>query len=133
MAAYICAPGFWKFYLLLHSGIASLVTLLFLDLCQVKISKKKLEKAMFKAFAKDGELPIYDPERFFDFCKNASADNVFNFILSSIFSDRHSKDRKELNKKHTVALLYQLCFGLSQRCDSLQKDSGFFPEILPLD
>ena len=88
---------------------------------------------MFKAFVKDGELPIYGPACFFHFCKSASADNVFNFILSSISSDRHSKDRKELNKKRTVALLYQLCFGLSQCCDSLQKDNGFFFEILPLD
>lgn len=85
-----------------------------------------LKKAMFKAFDKDGELPIYGPAHFFDFCKNASADDVFNFILSSISSDGHSKDRKELNNKCTVTLLYQLCFGLSQRCDSLQKDNGFF-------
>lgn len=54
-----------------------------------------LEKALFKAFVKDGELPIYDPAHFLDFCKNVSADNVFKFILSSISSDRHSKDRKE--------------------------------------
>ena len=74
---------------------------------------------MFKAFVKDGELPIYDPERFFDFCKNTTADNVFNFILSSISSDCHSKDRKELSQKGTVALLYQWCLGLLQRCDSL--------------
>ena len=119
MAASICAPGFWKFYLLLHSGIASLLTLLFLDLCQVKVSKKKLviwRRQCSKHLLKMVNFPFVTLKVSLVF---ATADNVFNFILSSISSDCHSKDRKELNQKGTVALLYQLCLGLSQRCDSL--------------
>lgn len=92
----------------------------------LKIEIGHLQKAMFKTFVTDGELPIYDPESFINFCKKASAENVFYFILSSISSDRHSKDRKELNKKRAVALLYQLYFSLSQRCDNLHKDNGLF-------
>ena len=130
-----CAPGFWKFYLLLHSGNASLVTLFFIDLCQVKISKKILiiwRGQCAKHLLKMVNYPFMTLH-VSDFCKNAaSADNVFNFILSSISSDCHSKDRKELNKKHTVALLYQLRFGLSQRCDSLEKDNGFFSKFCHL-
>ena len=85
-----------------------------------------LQKAVFESFVKDGQLPMYDPEHFFNFCKTANAENVFSFILSSISSDHHSKDRHELKKKRTVALIYQLCFGLSQRCDCLQKDNGLY-------
>ena len=55
-----------------------------------------LEKAMFKAFVKDGEAPIYDPERFFDFCKHANADNLFNFILSTISLTATLKTAKNL-------------------------------------
>ena len=86
----------------------------------------QLEKAVFNTFIKERKPPIYEPDQFYSFCKTANAGNVFNFILSSISSDCHSKDRKELNKKRTVAMSYQFCFSLSQRCDSLQKDNGFF-------
>ena len=86
----------------------------------------QLEKAVFNTFIKERKPPIYEPDQFYSFCKTTNAGNVFNFILSSISSDRHSKDRKELNRKRTVAMLYQFCFSLSQRCDSLQKDNGIF-------
>ena len=39
---------------------------------------------------------------------------------------RSAKPGNHLNRKRTVAMLYQLCFSLSQRCDSLQKDNGIF-------
>ena len=87
---------------------------------------KQLEKVVFNTFIKEGKPPIYEPDQVYSFCKTANAGNVFNFILSSISSDRHSKDRKELNKKRTVVVLYQFCFSLSQRCDSLQKNNGIF-------
>ena len=37
---------------------------------------------------------------------------------------RHTKLRKALNKKRCVALIMQLCFGLSQKCDFFQIDNG---------
>ena len=49
----------------------------------------QLEKAVFNTFIKDGKPPIYEPDQFYSFCKTANAGNVFNFILSSISSDRH--------------------------------------------
>ena len=45
------------------------------------------------------------------------------FYCASIFLSKHAVD---MFKKRTVALLYRLCFGLSQCCDNLQKDNGFF-------
>ena len=41
-------------------------------------------------------------------------------------SSRHSEERILLNHKHTVAILYQLCFGLSQKCNFFQEDNGLF-------
>lgn len=65
-----------------------------------------LKKVMFKVFDKDGELFIYGFVYFFDFCKNVSVDNVFNFILFLIFFDGYFKDCKEFNNKCIVILLY---------------------------
>ena len=56
----------------------------------------QLEKAAFNTFIKEGKPPIYTPDQIYSFCKTANAGNLFNFILSSISSDRHSKDRKEI-------------------------------------
>ena len=47
-------------------------------------------------------------------------------------SNRHSKDRIELNKKRAVAILYQICFSLSQKCDVLQKDNALFLKLCHL-
>ena len=86
----------------------------------------RLEKAIYHNFVQDGKMPIYEPDRFYHFCKSVNAGNVFDFILSSITTARHSKERVELNKKRAVAFLYEFCFCLSQKCDSLHKDNGLF-------
>ena len=39
-------------------------------------------------------------------------------------SRRHSKQRRELNEKRTVAILNLLTFGLSQKCNEFQHDHG---------
>ena len=41
-------------------------------------------------------------------------------------SSRHTDDRISLNKKRAVSIIYQLCYGLSQRCIFLQEDNGLF-------
>ena len=39
-------------------------------------------------------------------------------------STRHTSVRKKLNEKRTVAVILQLCFGLSQKCSFFQADNG---------
>ena len=46
-------------------------------------------------------------------------------------SSRHSEDQISLNRKRTV-ILYQLCFGLSQKCHFLQEDDGIFLQFCNL-
>ena len=41
-------------------------------------------------------------------------------------SSRHTGDRNLLNRKRTVVILYQLCFGYSQKCNFFQEDNGLF-------
>ena len=47
-------------------------------------------------------------------------------------SSRHSADRILLNRKRTVAILYQLYFGLSQKCNFLQEGNGLFLQFCNL-
>ena len=52
--------------------------------------------------------------------------HCLNFVLACMTSSRHSEDRISLNRKCTVAILYQLCLGLSQKCIFLREDNGLF-------
>ena len=54
----------------------------------------------------------------------AGVANLFNFILSCMTSPCHSEERIFFNRKQTVAILYQLCFGFSQKCNFFQEDNG---------
>ena len=49
--------------------------------------------------------------------------HCLNFVLACMTSSCHSEDHISLNRKCTVVILYQLCFGLSQKCNFLQ-DNG---------
>ncbi|KAL9983834.1 hypothetical protein ACROYT_G006074 [Oculina patagonica] len=86
---------------------------------------QRLEKALFR-HAESGKSPIYNPEDFYQFCVQQNAGNVYDFIVSVMSSCRHSQDRKSLNKKRAVAMLYEMCFSLSQKCDVRQKDNALF-------
>ncbi|XP_068738919.1 uncharacterized protein [Montipora capricornis] len=87
---------------------------------------RRLQDALQAHCGKDKNTPIYEPNEFFMFCSQAGATNVFNFILSCMTSSRHSEERNLLNRKRTVVILYQLCFGYSQKCNFFQEDNGLF-------
>ena len=41
-------------------------------------------------------------------------------------SSHHLSERNILNQKCTVAILYQLCLGYSQKCNFFKEDNGLF-------
>ena len=92
---------------------------------------KILKRPSYATAKKNKHPPIYEPAEFFKFCSLHGAENLFNFVLASTTSSRHSADRILLNRKRTVAILYQLCFGLSQKCNFLQ-DNGLFLQFCNL-
>ena len=47
-------------------------------------------------------------------------------------SSHHSEDLISLNCKRTVVILYQLCFGVSQKYHFLQEDNGLFLQFCNL-
>ena len=87
---------------------------------------RKLQEAPGVHCGKEKHPPIYEPSKFFEFCSLAGAANVYNFILSCMNSSRHSEERTLLNQKCTVVILYQLCFGYSQKCNFFKKIMVYF-------
>ena len=67
---------------------------------------------------------MYEPIKCLKFCSQHGAANCFNFVLACMTSSRHSEDRISLNRKCAVAILCQLCFGLSQKFNFLPEDNG---------
>ena len=81
---------------------------------------------MYQEFTKSGNPPIYDSDAFQTLCTRAGAPNIFNAILNAMTDSRHSSDRVAVNKQRTVAILYNLCYGLSQVSNWLQADHAIF-------
>ena len=84
------------------------------------------ERSRKKHCDKEKRPPIYEPIEFLKFCSRHGAANCFNFVLACMTSSRHSEDRISLNHKRTVVILYQLCFGVSQKYHFLQEDNDLF-------
>ena len=58
------------------------------------------------------------------FCRDHGAPHLFDLIFACMTSSRHTRSREKLNEKRAVALILQLCFGLSQKCSFFQVDNG---------
>ena len=84
----------------------------------------KLKDAMHKEYRINETQPIYDPEKFEQFCKEAGCQSLFTTLMEAQSASRQSPERLALNKVRTVAILYRLAFGLSQWCNVFQRDFG---------
>ena len=90
----------------------------------LKTEVENLKTSMVRSFR--GQPPIYDPEAFKEYCLLNGAPSLFQNILVAMTDKRHTTERLEKNKILTVNLIYQLCFGKSQKCNFLQKDNGIY-------
>ena len=84
----------------------------------------KLKDAMHKEYRINETQPIYDPEKFEQFCKEAGCQSLFTTLVEAQSASRQSPERLALNKVRTVAILYRLAIGLSQWCNVFQRDFG---------
>ncbi|XP_015768507.1 PREDICTED: uncharacterized protein LOC107347149 [Acropora digitifera] len=92
----------------------------------LKEELQRLKEKMYHEFTISSRTPIYDPEEFKAFSISAVATTIFDTVLAAMTSERHSEDRIKTNQQRTVAILYKLCFGLSQVCNWLQTDDAVF-------
>ena len=81
---------------------------------------------MYQEFTLRRRPPIYDPKEFQIFYRSAGAPTIFDTILNAMTELRHSQLRLGTNEKRTVAIIYKLCYGLSQVCNWLQTDHALF-------
>ena len=63
-----------------------------------------VKKKIYNAIVINKQETVYDPDRFREFCISAGATKLFDTILGSITSFRHSADRTCLNKKGLLHL-----------------------------
>ena len=85
---------------------------------------KVLKDHMYRTFQTSGT--IYSPEQFRQFCIDSGAPNIFDAIRNLTSSERRKERRKLELEKLTMNIIYTLCYGLSQRCNFLQKDFSAF-------
>ena len=81
---------------------------------------------MHKEFHIKQQPTIYDPTEFAEFCKRNGAPTLFYNLCKSMNDVRHSEERKRKNEYVAMNVIYELCYGRSQKCNYLQKDHGMY-------
>ena len=69
---------------------------------------------------------IYDNTDFEIICCEAGATTLFENLETAICTTRHSSNKIETNRGVIVSVIYQLCHGLNQRRNSIQKVNMLF-------
>ena len=67
---------------------------------------------------------MYDSIRLKLFCVSSGAPRLFYAVQYGVTDPSHSADSIGLNKKQIVAILYQLCYGLSEKCNWFECDDA---------
>ena len=70
--------------------------------------------------------PMYDSIKLNLICVSSGAPRLFEAVRNGVTDSSHSAERIGLNKKQIVAILYQLCYGLSQKCNWFECDHAVF-------
>ncbi|XP_044174291.1 uncharacterized protein LOC114969432 [Acropora millepora] len=94
--------------------------------CRIKQELILVKNKIYSEPITNKRIHIYQPEMFGEFCISAGATNIFDIILDAITSARHSAEHIYLNKKRAVSVIYNLCYGLSQACNTLQTDHALY-------
>ena len=92
--------------------------------CDMKKEIDMVKKKIYNAIVINKQETVYDPDRFREFYISAGATKLFDTILGSIISFRHSADRTCLNRFHlfttcaTVLAKHAIPFKLTMPCIS---------------
>ena len=66
--------------------------------------------------------PMYDSIKLKLVYVSSGAPRLFDAVQDGMTDPPHSADSIGLNKKQIVAILYQLCYGLSEKCNWFECD-----------
>ena len=68
--------------------------------------------------------PVYDSIKLKLVCVSSGTPRLFDAVQDGVTDPSHSADSIGLNKKQIVATLYQLCYGLSEKCNWFECDDA---------
>ena len=72
------------------------------------------------ALSKESDIQEMDPETFETFCQNAGAGKLFSIIFEAMCGERMSVGRAKLTKLRSMAIVYMMIYGQSQRANWFQ-------------
>ena len=67
--------------------------------------------------------PMYDSMKLKLVCVSSGVPRLFDAVQDGVADPSHSADSIGLNKKQIVSILYQLCYGLSEKCNWFECDN----------
>ena len=89
---------------------------------ELRLVKDRLNRSLKNA----NTNTTYDPDQFRQLCIDAGAPNIFKAIEGMMVAPRRNERRRSTIEKLTMNIIRSLCFGLSQKCNHLQKDLSIF-------
>ncbi len=87
---------------------------------------RMLVAGMHQKYNVEKQPTIYDPKEFEAFCIQSGAYTIYQNLCRAMNDKRHSEERDARNRYVAMTVLYELCYGKSQRCNALQKDHGIY-------
>ena len=82
---------------------------------------KLCRELLWSQYGSGDQLPPFEPSTVKQTCLSAGGNKLFQTIFHAMSSDDHSANRQILNEKKTVAVIYMLIFGQSQKASWFQK------------
>ena len=82
---------------------------------------KLCREFLWSQYGSGEQLPPFEPSTVKQICLSTGANKLFQTIFHAMSSDDHSANRQILNEKKTVAVIYMLIFGQSQKASWFQK------------
>ena len=75
--------------------------------------------------------PMYDSIKFV--CVSSGVPRLFDAVQDGVADPSNSADSIGLNKTQIVAILYQLCYGLSEKCNWFECDNAVILKVYHLN
>ena len=75
--------------------------------------------------------PMYDLIKFV--CVSSGLPRLFDAVQDGVADPSNSADSIGLNKKQIVAILYQLCYGLREKCNWFECDNAVILKVYHLN
>ena len=111
-------------YLYIPRNLLTELTLVINQSRDLQKDVKLCRELLWSQYGSGDQLPPFEPSTVKQICLSAGANKLFQTIFHAMSSDDHSANRQILNEKQTVAVIYMLLFGQSQKASWFQKLSS---------